>query len=560
MDNLLVEAYYSSAQIEPVIKFLEAVECERNGMSFSIYDTAFVLVSEVLDQSDQESLVEKITSQRQEDFTWADGTYLPHSKVLNTLAVVWAFTKIGEEVSNLEEASRALDEAILKCKKYPNHATVAFEFVAPLMARKLDGVLNLSPESKDYLESLYLLSKPKLDYVRAKLGFFNPSHTLSFTAELALFIEDFSEEEARAAKKAKLGNGSIGLSPAATAGTIILLKEKGLPEDPDLTNYLLETFNDYQCEGFPGVHPYEHMKYLWYLLPWMMSGDIEGIAQTSEGISLLTKIYSRISHDSKGRVSWDPFNSGENDIESGLPDLDDTSLAYCLYLILLNHGVQAESAMSIDSLQGFRREDGSFFCYPLETHPSPVAIMHALKSIELGEKVLGEDFQISSEVLDVKESLLRHLECSESAMTQSELEHLCHDKWHSTWTYGFQRWVSIKPVVEKYPGVVRNLVNFALEREVEGGWGQIEPTLEETSYVSSGLLKLLVLADNGFIKIEEEMKARIFDAITRTKRFMKMELANGNKRPSLWIAKTPYLPAWHKSAIYNALTNLFSAS
>jgi hypothetical protein len=203
-------------------------------------------------------------------------------------------------------------------------------------------------------------------------------------------------------------------------------------------------------------------------------------------------------------------------------------------------------------LQRFRRKDGTFFCYPHELHPSPSSLLHSLLSLELAGETFGAEFAQHSDTLSLSRGLLEQLRPDGQSF-----ERIHHDKWHATWTYGAQKWLSLRSVLSTYPAAVRQIFLEVMAREHNGGWGQQASTLEETAYVASGLVSLL-RQGGGLLSAAE--RAQLRTVLERSRHFLREELSREELAlPALWISKNMYTPRFQiVSAALDALYGVVS--
>ncbi|HEC22844.1 MAG TPA: hypothetical protein ENI95_08000 [Chloroflexi bacterium] len=513
--------------------------------NLSLYDLAWVLCTDFLTEEERERHVTELLKAQNADGSWGEAEYMPHSALVDTLAVAMALVRLGHPIPNLRKMVRRVDWLFAAAQDYKQHDTVAFELLAPALLKWLEenGVeFKLRAKTRAYVEEVGEKGKRKLHMMAHGPGLFNPRASLSYTAEIAVFMS-LSTEQVRLLPRMMLPNGAIGLSPAATAGVIMLLREHNLDVPEGLYAYLEDTYRAYNRQGFPDLYPYSHTQRLWNIVPWLLSGNISRLLQDGETLSLLVEMYQDIYFDEKGRVSWDANNTD-------LPDLDDTSVGFALYATLIGAGIQGLEPRSSSCFRHFQREDGSFFCYPHELHPSPVGNLHALMALEIASEVFGPEFRDDPENRAYEWNLLNDL-----APDGRSLDELCHDKWHASWTYGAQRWLSVRAVHETYPDTLNDLLHLILEREQRGGWGQEEPTLEETAYIVSGLVRLLRRQSPP---LEPAMREEIERLLERSRVFMLDEIARPTIRiPHIWISKNLYTPMCQvASAILDALLSL----
>jgi hypothetical protein len=532
-----------AASLRPHIrKHFQAMLTDKGDWNLSIYDLAWVLCCDFFNEAEKRRNLSELLSLQHADGSWGDASYAPHSALVDTLAAVMALVRLRQPLPRRRELEARLETLLLECSAYPYHDTVAFELVAPKLIQWLERhqcVFPLGPTAREYIEQVGQKGDMKLAKL-SKLGaLFEASSTLSYTAELAVLLPD--PPDASVLTRMMLPNGAIGLSPSATAAVILLHTEQKREVPAGLYQYLRTTFEDYQRAGFPDLHPIVTSRRLWNVRPWLVSGNILDLVRDETILPVLTEIYQETNIDELGRVSWDTNNAD-------LPDLDDTVVAFALYSVLVRAGVRGLKPMTSASLKPFQRKNGTFFCYPYELHPSPSALLHSVLAMDLAEDTFGPDFSQQPDNQAMLRILLEQLDPMEYSFDQ-----LNHDKWHATWTYGVQKWLSLRSIFATYPGQVRKMVAGILERRTaQGGWGLMGPTLEETAYVTSGLTSLV---KHGSHLVSPEELREIHGALARARRFMLEELQQDDiQLPALWISKNMYTPRFQiVSAVLDAL-------
>jgi hypothetical protein len=545
--QMLIEAANDERKIlSHACTHLQDIRVDQGDWNLSIYDMAWVLCSDFFAEEDRERHLQALLNQRNKNGFWGDATYLPHSALVDTLAVVMMQVRRGREIQDRAEVARGINELLLRCSAYEHHSAVAFELIAPNFLRWLErkGVtFDLSTEAQAFLQATARSGDYKLAVLRKGPGLFKSHLTLSYTAEIAALIP-LEGEELGQLLGMMLSNGAIGLAPAATAAAIVLCREHGREAPEGLYRYLQSTYDDYGQKGFPDLHPAYQTRRLWTMLPWILSGDIFDVVAQAEGLEVVKQLYEDVDVGDVRGVSWDDHNKD-------LPDLDDTAVALVTYYILRSRGKDV-APITPKSLLSFQRQDGSFVCYPYELHPSPAALFHVLMSLERGEDALGKGIYAGSgDEERIREAILAQLEKQLDPEHKSP-EILCHDKWHATWTYGAQRWLSVRVLQERFPNGVEKVVKKALaDQKSDGGWGQEQPTVEETSYIVSGLAHILLRQGLG-----ASQREGVRDALQRAWPFLRDRVGRGEgpEIPPIWISKNLYRADFQiYSAIYNAL-------
>ncbi|OJH36245.1 hypothetical protein [Cystobacter ferrugineus] len=537
----------SASLIPRVRQHFHALLADTGDWNLSVYDLAWVLCCGFFNDAERDKHLTLLLSQQDASGAWGDASYMPHSALVDTLAVAMALLRLERPVPRRDALGASVEALLARCREYPHHDTVAFELLVPKLLKWLERHqlhLPLSARSREFIEALDRKGDKKLELLRRAGRLFDAGCTLSYTAELAALIPLAPGEE-DALLGMMLPNGAIGLSPAATAAVMLLLTEKKRKVPARLTQYLRDTFDDYRQAGFPNLHPITTSRRLWNVRPWLLSGNFFEIARDESIREVLVRIYQETNIDEEGRVSWDTNNSA-------LPDLDDTAVAFALYSALTQLGVRGLKPMSTAGLLRFQREDGTFFCYPHELHPSPSALLHSLLALELAKEAFGVRFTQDPATQTLSRRLLEQLRPE-----GQDFEQLHHDKWHATWTYGVQKWLSLEAVRATYPAKVREILTECLARERGGGWGQQAPTLEESAYVASGLVRLLKQGSE-FLTLSEQASLR--NALGRARDFLCTGLGQPDVHlPALWISKNVYTPRFQSlSAVLDALFGLVS--
>jgi hypothetical protein len=522
----------------PLIRsHFQDVLATKGDLSLSLYDLAWVLRSKILQPQQQARFIQYLLDAQDTSGLWGNSKPMPHSALIDSLAVIICLHELEIPIPHLEAGLEAIQYLIEEAMRYAYQPTVAFEFLLPQFCRYLQEKnfpLQVSERAENYLSHLRQKAWRKLRAISAEEKLKSAANTLSFTAEALMFSPDFAFDPGMIPAM-MLENGSIGLSPAATAAAIIFLKARGDVVPPALQTYLEKTFTDYHEAGFPNLHPVSISRPLWNAIPWLLSGSARDLLCDREMLALWQELYGRVRQDRLGRVSWDEHNLI-------LPDLDDSAVAYSLFAVLKMNGASSGKAMQADVLRHFQREDKSFFCYPHELQASSAAILHALFAVDTA-------FQYFPELEN--QSSLKNLQMDLIAAVnpaQKSLPELCHDKWHSTWTYGFQRWLSVPSIQRHYPHLMRDLLDYALHSQADA-WGQDGISLEESAYVILGLWRMLHSPDINLAA--GDVQATL--ASLRQAKVCLQEMIANPRLESIWISKNLYTP-YHQvvSSVLNA--------
>jgi hypothetical protein len=318
---------------------------------------------------------------------------------------------------------------------------------------------------------------------------------MAFSAEMAgtdgqhmLDIENLQES-----------NGSVGLSPSATAYFAAYIRPGDLPA----LSYLRKVTNP--DGGMPNVAPFDVFEIAWTL--WNLS--------LIPGLGYREKLQPHIEFLAK---AWEPkvgigFASGYS-----VKDGDDTGL---VFETLLRYGIEKDLA----SVLSYEEED-HFRCFDLEANPSISANIHILGA--LLQAGLGKDNASVQKVL----GFLRR--------TRDRQLPFWADKWHSSPYYATAH------AIIACAGVVNDLVAESVEwilktQNRNGSWGTYLPTAEETAYA----LQALWVWDQKAASVPR-------GALLNGARWLKENL--DLPYPPLWIGKCLYGPNLViRSAVISAL-------
>jgi hypothetical protein len=501
----------------------------KGDLSLSIYDLAWVLRSRILSPSQEAAGFAQLAASQNADGSWGDATFLPHSALVDSLAVLLCYLDLKLELPNYPNLRDSLESLAYKCMNYPFHDTVAFELILPSMINYIEThhqSLNLSSEIASYIQSLQEKLARRLSSIR---GLPSTASTLSFTIEAFTLSAELLPEESDFSAL-MLDNGAIGLSPAATAAIYHWHHQRGKAAPAGLENFIRKTYADYANMGFPSLHPLNITRNLWNLMPLILSGVFPEAMKKPTLRQQILKLYSRVERDSLGRVAWDAHNIH-------LPDLDDTATAYCLYRVLAKEAIPHLEPQTLKAILHFQKEDGTVFCYPNELHPSIGALLHTLLALDLAAEEDAEYFK-SSQFQNMHQHLLKQVHPEAKS-----LEELGHDKWHSTWAYGIQRWLSTPSIQKHFPQTLYRLIDEILLAQKNRGWGQNQATIEDTSYV---VLGLWAIVNSKQIALPIEQRNAIYKSIQEASKFLQESLRNLDNYekafPPTWISKNLYIP------------------
>lgn len=511
---------------------------KRKYWNLSNYDLAWVIISYAsapeasqFGAMDIEIMRQQLLrSQNSETGLWGDGTYLPHSVVIDTLAAVIAFHQLGLPVVNYQNLGEQLSRVLTMCAQSDQEDTVAFEILVPLMLRwinqRLEEPIPLADDVNGFLFQLELAGMRKLNMVRQHKLLFQPNSTLVFASEVAFLLGDLSEEEISQLDKLVTNElGSDSLSIAATAGLIAKLNELNIVVPKGYWQYLNTTYQDYNLEGFPNLHPIANTVRYWILLPWFLSPQYHQLVRHPGMRDVMVAMHQAQPTPETG-VSWDPHNST-------LPDLDDTALAFMNYNILQAAGEPNLKPMSLNTLGLFRKPDGSFFCYPMERNSAPSHLIHTLRALEITSEVnpiLGQTLELQS----MQQALVNQI-----GGHGNDIFELMRDKWQSSPYYTARSWLSSSLLNVHNQAEIQQMVDWILSTQnADGGWGQRGTTIEETAYVVTGLANYLSLHQTMSVQNEQ-----MWRAMQKGREYMQGTLNTPEDQlPREWMSKNAYVP------------------
>ena len=368
-----------------------------------------------------------------------------HDRVLCTLAAMIALSyrgRRGHDKVQIENGKLALERivsgATMGLQADPNGATVGFEMIAPTLAAEAERLGLIQQQGDRILGRLSKQRAKKLSYLKDNT--ISKHVTIAFSAEMAgtdgkhmLNVENLQE-----------GNGSVGLSPSATAYFATYIKRG----DESSLKYLHSVIK--ADGGMPNVAPFDVFEIAWSL--WNLS-FIPGIKED-------TKLQPHVDFLEK---AWHSKRGVGFAAEYSITDSDDTGLVYDT---LLRFGCEKDLA----SVLVYEEKD-HFRCFDLEANPSISAnihVLHALRQAGLNQK--------NSSVQKIIHFLRK---------TKTD-RHFWVDKWHSSAYYPTTH------VIIACAGFADDLVAESVEwllksQNVDGSWGTYISTAEETAYALQAL-------------------------------------------------------------------------
>ena len=470
-------------------------------MGSTAYDTAWTARLGEVDWGLSSRCLAWLSEHQLPDGTWgAAAPMYYHDRVLCTLAAMIALTyrgRRGQDRLQIEKGRLALERivggATQGLQADPNGATVGFEMIAPTLATEAERLGIIKRQGDRILGRLSRQRAKKLSYLKDNM--ISKYVTIAFSAEMA----GADGKHMLDVKNLQEGNGSVGLSPSATAYFSTYIK-KG---DEASLKYLHSVANS--DGGQPNVAPFDIFEIAWSLWNLGMIPDLEVTAKLKPHIEFLSR-------------AWEPRRGVGFATNYSVKDSDDSVITYSA---LLRFGIEKDLA----SMLAYEEKD-HFRCFDLEVNPSISAnihILHALQQSGLSQK--------NSSVQKIIHFLKR---------TKND-RHFWVDKWHSSAYY------STAHAIIAYAGVENDLVSQSVEwllhsQNANGSWGTYIQTAEETAYA----LQALWTWNEKVAKISKT-------AFRNGVRWLEEHI--DPPYPPLWIGKCLYNPNLViRSAVISALT------
>jgi halimadienyl-diphosphate synthase len=415
-------------------------------MSSTAYDTAWTARLGEVDWNLSSHSLAWLAENQLPDGSWgAAAPMYYHDRVLCTLAAMIALTyrgRRGQDKVQIERGRLALERivggATQGLSADPNGATVGFEMIAPTLAAEAERLGIIKKQGDRILGRLSKQRAKKLSYLKDNM--ISKYVTIAFSAEMAgtdgkhmLDIKNLQEN-----------NGSIGLSPSATAYFATYIK-KG---DEASLKYLHSIVKP--DGGLPNVAPFDIFEIAWSLWNLGMIPNLEATSKLQPHIDFLSK-------------AWVPRRGVGFARDYSVKDSDDSVITYSA---LLSFGIEKDLA----SMLAYEEKD-HFRCFDLEVNPSISAnihILHALRQTGLSQK--------NSSVQKIISFLRR---------TRND-RHFWVDKWHSSAYYPTAHAIIACAGFEN--DLVKDSVAWLLDSQnANGSWGTYIQTAEETAYALQAL-------------------------------------------------------------------------
>jgi halimadienyl-diphosphate synthase len=374
----------------------------------------------------------------------------------------------------------------------PNGATVGFEMIAPTLAAEAEKLGIIKPQGDRILGRLSKLRAKKLAYLKDNM--ISRDVTIAFSAEMA----GVDGKHMLDVKNLQESNGSVGVSPSATAYFVTYIK-KG---DPASLNYLKSVIKP--DGGMPNVAPFDIFEIAWTLWNLSFIPDLKKNGKLQPHLDFLSR-------------AWQPKRGVGFAAGYSVKDSDDTGLVYDT---LLRFGIEKDLASVL-----LYEEKDHFRCFDLEANPSISANIHVLGA--LGQAGL-----------DQKNSSVRKAVYFLHKAKGNQPFWL--DKWHSSPYYATSHAIIACAGIAN--GLLEEAVQWILRTQNKNGsWGRYISTAEETAYAMQALW------------VWNEKVSRIpRTSLNNGARWLKEHM--NQPYPPLWIGKCLYSPHLViRSAVISAL-------
>lgn len=603
--NNIIYGIFSGGRQERFGKLAASIIEDRVHWTSAPHDTAWLIRGSlkfgILPEEETQKLIDKLLLYKNQggyrnlDGTWGEGDRIPHSAILDTISTMIAVIEARgiEYLGDLEKLSETLSKLILSAKKWGEEGkkdTVGFELLVPSTLSDLFSKVpdfTIAPEAYDYIMDRKEEARMKLRALENFNQLLVLNNTVAFSLEalIGYNLSDGSVENLKKINPDTDQNAVNGIpersgvagSVAATVALLLLREKHDLPETPNAINYIRNVYNDYKPQDGlpPNAAPMETTTLFWSLMrSRLISGQYIKFFQqdiNQDTLASLITIYSMYENTHLG-MSWDP--------SIDLPDLDNTSLGFAISIIIdyINRtqptlikdplSTAGIELMPLEAIARFRDKNGFLRCYPFESQTGMSHILHTLTNFEILQTLyslntIKEGFGSSIYASPLYNKLLSSI-LIQIDPRGKEVEELLADKWHVSNTYVGVLWMSLKMLRQEFPADVKRIVEYFLDiRDKDTGcWGEpkvdgtVEPSVEETSYMLSGLINLY--KDQDFLNNYPRLKVKIRNAILQARNYFDAELQNENRQdPPLWICKGTYLPYYIVAgAIIGAIDDL----
>lgn len=470
-------------------------------MGSTAYDTAWAARLGEIDWNLSSRALAWLAEHQLPDGSWgAPAPMYYHDRVLCTLAAMIALAhrgRRGHDRVQVENGKFALERIVSGATQGlqadPNGATVGFEMIAPTLAAEAEKLGIIKRQGDRILGRLSRQRAKKLAYLKDNM--INRHVTIAFSAEMAgtdgkhmLDIPNLQE-----------GNGSVGLSPSATAYFATYIKQG---DDPSLA-YLRNVAKP--DGGMPNVSPFDVFEIAWSLWNISLNPNLEVTSKLKPHIEFLSK-------------AWEPRRGVSFATDYTVKDSDDTVITYSA---LLRFGIEKDLA----SVLAYEEKD-HFRCFDLEVNPSISANIHILDALR--QAGLGQNNSSIQKIF----AFLKKAKSNSSFWV---------DKWHASAYYPTAHAVIACAGFEN--NLVTDSVDWLLKTQgMDGSWGTYISTAEETAYAMQALW------------VWNEKVAKIPKSVFKNGARWLMEHLD-EPYPPLWIGKCLYNPQLViRSAVISALS------
>ena len=476
-------------------------------MGSTAYDTAWTARLGEIDWSLSSQALAWLAEHQLPDGSWgAPAPMYYHDRVLCTMAAMIALSyrgRRGQDRIQIENGKFALERIVTNAthglQADPNGATVGFEMIAPTLAAEAEKLGIIKRQGDRILGRLSRQRAKKLAFLKDHM--ISRHVTIAFSAEMAgldgkhmLDIENLQE-----------GNGSVGLSPSATAYFTTYIKRG----DNASLNYLRNIAKS--DGGMPNVAPFDVFEIAWSLWNLSLNPDLVANEKLKPHIEFLSK-------------AWEPRRGVSFATDYTVKDSDDTVITYST---LLRFGIEKDLA----SILAYEEKD-HFRCFDLEVNPSISANIHILDALRQAG--------LSRKILSIQKVLafLRKAKGENAYWV---------DKWHASAYYPTAH--AVMACAGFDDELVTDSVEWLLKTQnKDGSWGTYLPTAEETAYALQALW------------VWNQKVAKVPKSVFRNgARWLHEHL--DPPYPPLWIGKCLYNPRLViRSAVISALSLIESTS
>jgi len=453
-------------------------------MTASAYDTAFV--ARVRRASDPNEpayprAVEWLLAHQNPDGSF--GTTLPILKeqVLATVSAVLALSELpaGRQDGAVQQAQQRAQQFLWeKTQQWQlGPQPVAFEILLPSL---------LEAARARSLPLPYDRFAPIISQREAKIGHVPPRLVYNVPSPLLHSLEYLGDGlDAAAIRQQQAANGSFGNSPSATA--FFLTRSDSAAARRYLDGLAAASADG----GIPNVAPFDVFERAWVLANLLRAG-----LKPAEAQPHAEYLRAALTDDGVGIAK-----------EGLRPDADDTALS----LLVLAHYGHAMSPLPLQSFEGTT----SFYCFPLERHPSVSANSHVLQAT-----TACAPFPRRSAIQHKIVGFLRDAHVDGAYW---------FDKWHSSPLYATAH--AVFALTAAAPDLCRAAVAWLRDTQrPDGSWGWYKQgTPEETAY-----------AVQAWMSASDALQAEHPVDLPRARAYL--QTTGGVPPTPLWIGKALYAP------------------